>query len=145
LCGTIVKRHDKRIKALLLLSTSAGGYLYRETELADVKIPSMAFLGERERGRKRGNRTMGELTDKVFGNLPPPKYFLEIKGANHFSFNNRLTDNRAARFFSGNEDFFEVIREYLIAFLEKHVARKKGFKGVLERQDPLLTRYVKQR
>ena len=145
LCGTIEKRRDRRIKAVLLFSTGAGGYLYRERELANVKMPSMYFLGELERNRKRGNKTMGELADKVYRNLSPPKYFLEIKGANHFSFNNQLTDKPAARFFSGKEDFFKIIRQYSIAFLEKHVAGKKDSQGVLDQQDPSLTRYLRQR
>ena len=144
LCGTISKRRDDRIKGLLLYSTGAGGYLYRQKELARVKMPSMYFLGERERNQKRGAKTMLELADKVYRNLPPPKYLLEIKGANHFSFNNRFTHRRAARWLSGTEEQFEVIRRYSIAFLEKHVAYKNGQDGVLKQQDALLTRYLKE-
>ena len=87
---------------------------------------------------------MAELADKVYRNLPPPKYFLEVKGANHFSFNNRFTDKLATRLLSGSEEQFEVIRRYLIAFLEKHVAVKKDAGGVLKQQDPLLTKYVNE-
>ncbi len=74
---------------------------------------------------------------------PPPKYFLEIKDANHFSFNNRFTHRRSARRLSGTEEQFEVIRKYSIAFLEKHVARKVNQDTILEQQDALLTRYLK--
>ena len=144
LCGTINDYRDDRIKGLLLYSTGAGGYLYREKELARVKIPSMYFLGERERNQKRGFKTMAELADKVYRNLPPPKYLLEIKGANHFSFNNRFTHKRSARWLSGTEDQFDVIRRYSIAFLEKHVAGKDGQEEVLKQRDALLTRYLKE-
>jgi predicted dienelactone hydrolase len=48
-CGTIKKRHDHRIKAVLLFSTGAGGYLFTRDELRSVKMPSMLFLGEREK------------------------------------------------------------------------------------------------
>ena len=97
LCGTIKERHDPRIKAVLLFSTGAGGYLYRESELGAVKMPSMLFMGERERTQLRGSKTMAEISDKIYTNLHPPKYFLEIRGANHFSFNNRFVDNQRTR------------------------------------------------
>ncbi len=44
LCGTIPERHDHRIKAVLLFSTGAGGYLFNENELARVRIPSMMLI-----------------------------------------------------------------------------------------------------
>jgi predicted dienelactone hydrolase len=144
LCGTIEERRDDRIKALLLFSTGAGGYLFRENELGRVKIPSMYFLGEREKGQKRGKSTMEELSDRVYRNVAPPKYFLVVKGGNHFSFNNRFTDKPGSRFLGGSEEQFEVIRRYSIAFLERHVLGKNDDSGILERQDPLLTRYIRE-
>ena len=145
LCGTIKGRHDPRIKAVLLFSTGAGGYLFREAELAAVRIPSMLFMGEREKNQLRGSKTMSEIAGKINTNLSPPKYFLEIKGASHFSFNNRFVDNRRTRLLSGTEEQFEVIRRYSIAFLEKHVAGKKDSDHVLERSDRMLTRYARKR
>jgi predicted dienelactone hydrolase len=144
LSGTIKERHDPRIKAVLLFSTGAGGYLYREDELKAVRIPSMLFMGEQEETQRRGSETMSELAAKIYRNVSPPKYFLEVKGANHFSFNNRFADNRRTKVLSGTEEQFEVIRRYSIAFLEKHVAGRKDFGHVLERSDPLLTRYDTQ-
>jgi len=145
-CGTIEERHDARIKAVLLFSTGAGGYLFDDAELAAVRIPSMLFLGERERDDTRGKgMTMAEISDKVYRNMPPPKYLLEVKDADHLSFNNEFTSRRAARFMSRNdEQVFDVIRRYSIAFLENHVAAMKDSDGVLERSDPMLTRYVRE-
>ena len=134
LCGTIKDRHDERIKAILLFSTGAGGYLFRESELAAVKLPSMYFLGERERDQTRGTKTMVELADKVYRNLSPPKYLLEIKGANHFSFSTRL----------GESEQLEVIRRYSIAFLEKHISKNKDANEILKQGDPFITRYVRE-
>lgn len=145
LCGTIEKWRDERVKAILLFSTGAGGYLYREKELARVDMPSMYLLGEREKGQKRGSKTMSELANKVYRNFRPPKYLLEVRGANHFSFNNRFTDSILAHRLSGTEQQYDVIRRYSIAFLEKHVAGKGGARGVLEKRDSLLTRYIKER
>ncbi len=146
LCGTIPKRHDPRIRAVLLFSTGAGGYLFTEAERGAVKMPSMIFLGERERTRaqRRGKHTMADLTNKLYENLPPPKYMLEIKDAGHFSFNNRFDEIPFTRGLSGTEEQFDVIRRYSIAFLEKYVAGKKGSECVLERNHPLLTRYARE-
>lgn len=144
LSGTIKERHDPRVKAVLLFSTGAGGYLFRESELAAVKIPSLLFMGEREEDQVRGSKTMLELSDKIFRNVSPPKYFLKLKGASHFSFNNRFKDNLRTRLLSGTEKQFELIRRYSIAFLEKHVAGKKDSDNVLEHGDPLLIRYIRE-
>jgi hypothetical protein len=43
---------------------------------------------------------------------------------------------------SGQEEHFEVIRRYSIAFLEKYVAGRGDAGGVLEKGDPLLVRYL---
>lgn len=138
--GTLTEYHDPRIKALLLFSTGAGGYLFDEAELARVKVPSMLFLGEREAGQKRGAATMSELSERIYRNLPAPKYFLEVRGADHFSFNNRFSDRPSARLMSGSEAQFELIRRYAIAFLERHVAGRDG--EDLDRKDPSLRRYL---
>lgn len=143
LCGTIKERYDPRIKGVLLFSTGAGGYLFTEAELNAVRIPSMLFMGERERDQLRGSKTMSELSAKIYRHISPPKYFLELKGASHFSFNNRFLDNLGARLLSGTEEEFEVIRRYSIGFLEKHVAGRKDSDQVLEQGHSLLTRYLR--
>ncbi len=142
LSGTIKERHDPRIKAVLLFSTGAGGYLFTEDELANVRIPSMLFMGEREQQQQRGSKTMADLSAKIYTNLSTPKYFLEVKKASHFSFNNRFTNKLGARLLSGTEKQFALIRRYSIAFLDKYVAGNKSSDDVLERDDPLLTRYL---
>lgn len=144
LCGTIKKCHDHRIKAVLLFSTGAGGYLFTRDELRSVKMPSMLFLGEREKQQARGDCTMSEIADKLYQDLPSPKYFIEVKGASHFSFNNRFSDTRITRLMSGTNEQFEVIRRYSIAFLEKHVVGMKGADDVLERTDPMFARYLSE-
>jgi predicted dienelactone hydrolase len=140
-CGPLKEYHDPRLKAVLLFSTGAGGYLYSENELKRVRIPAMLFMGEREAEQRRGAATMAELTAKIYGSMSPPKYFLTIKGANHFSFNNRFTSGRGVELLGGTPEQFEVISRYAIAFLEKYVAGREDPKQVLERRDPLLTRY----
>lgn len=144
LCGAIPKWRDDRIKALLLFSTGAGGYLFTEKELAAVKMPSIYFMGEREKDQLRAGTTMAELADKLYRNFSPPKYFLEIRGANHFSFNNGFTDTPRSRFLRGSHTQFDLIRRYSIAFLETYVAGRTDDADVLQHQDPLLSRYLSQ-
>jgi predicted dienelactone hydrolase len=143
LSGTIEERRDPCIKAVLLFSTGAGGYLFAEDELRAVRIPSMLFMGEREANQRRGDATMAELSARIYRCLPPPKYFLVVKGANHFSFNNNFHDNRMTGLLGGTEKQFEVIRRYSIAFLEKYVAGRQDAGHVLEQNDAMLTRYDK--
>ncbi len=142
LCGTIPEYYDSRIKAVLLFSTGAAAYLFTEKELAEVKIPSMLFMGSRERNKKRGEVTMNELSQTIYRNMPAPKYFLEVRGANHFSFNVRLSDGVGSRAFSGNQKEFEVITRYSIAFLEKYVAGKSGQDEILNKKERMLTRFM---
>jgi predicted dienelactone hydrolase len=142
LSGTIKERLDPRIKAVLLFSTGAGSYLFTDDELASVRIPSMLFMGEREKNQKRGSGRMAELSERLFDKVSPPKYFLVVKGANHFSFNNRFSNGIGARLMSGNEAQFDVIRRYSIAFLEKYVAGMKDTDDVLGRGDRMLIRYI---
>lgn len=144
LCGTLEKFKDDRIKALLLFSTGAGAYLYTEKELSSVKIPAMHILGEREREQKRGGKTMTQLCEKIFSNLSPPSYLLEIKGANHLSFNNRIRGGLLSGYLGGSPEQFAAINKYSIAFLEKYVEAIAAAEGVLKQKDPILSRYVKK-
>jgi predicted dienelactone hydrolase len=143
LCGTLADRRDDRIKAVLLFSTGAGGYFFRESELARVTVPLLYLFGEREQKQKRGTQTMGELFERVYRNAAGPKYLLVLKGGNHFSFNNRFVDKPGSRFLGGTEEQFEVIRRYSFAFLEKYAAGNTD-NGVLEQQDPFLTRFLRE-
>jgi predicted dienelactone hydrolase len=142
LCGPIPDYRDTRIKALLLFSTGAAAYLMTEEELSQVAVPSMLMMGEKERDQKRGVLTMEELEMTLFENMPAPKYFLEIKGGTHFSFNIRTSDGPGTRLLSGSEKEFEVITRYGIAFLGKYVAGNQGDESVLQQDDPMLTGYV---
>ena len=140
LCGTIPERLDPRPRAVLLFSPGAGGYLFEEEELEGVRIPSLLFMGERERGQLRGSHTMAELSEKIFRNVSSPKRFLEVRGANHFSFNSCLANHLGKMPPSGTEEQFEVIRRYSIAFLESYVAGRAGLDNALGREDAKLTR-----
>jgi predicted dienelactone hydrolase len=144
LSGPIPAYHDPRISAVLLFSTGAGGYLFTEGELRAVRIPSMLMRGERERNERRGTATMSELSEKIFRSVSPPKYFLEVKGASHFSFNDRLADTVGARLLSGTPEQFAVIRKYSIAFLETYVAGRNEAAAVLQQGDPRLSGYLRE-
>ena len=87
---------------------------------------------------------MWEISAKIFENVSSPKYFLEVKGASHFSFNNRFADNLRAKMMSGTVAQFAVIRRYATAFLEKYVAGRKDTERILARSDPQLTYYISE-
>ncbi|MBI2899034.1 MAG: alpha/beta fold hydrolase, partial [Planctomycetes bacterium] len=141
-CGAIEGRRDDRIKAVLLFSP--GVFMYDEKEFAAVRVPSMYMLGEKERGEPRAGGTKADLADLAFRTFPAPKYFLEVKGGNHFSFNHNLSDRAWARSFGGTREQHEVIRKYAVAFLERHVAGRESEAAVLEKQDPMLSVYRRE-
>ncbi|MCC6740855.1 MAG: hypothetical protein IT452_17570 [Planctomycetia bacterium] len=122
LCGAVPGRRDARVRAVLVFSSGAAGYLYRPDELARVRIPALVFLGEAEKQDKRGDETMAAIAEKVFSSLRGPRQLLEVKGATHFAFNNCFSDTETARRLSGTEAQFETIRRRSIAFLQKAVA-----------------------
>lgn len=141
IAGAMEGRRDERVKAVLLFSP--GVFMYSKEEFAAVKVPTMYFLGERELGEGRRGVTKAGLALEAFGAFPAPKYYLEVRGGTHFSFNNRSSEAAAAGLLSGTEDQLDVIRKYSIAFLEKHVAwRDDG--GVLEKGDPRLSGYRRE-
>jgi len=142
LCGAIPEFHDKRIRAILMFSTGAAAYLFTDEELASVEIPSMLYLGKRERNQKRGEATMKELSGRIYKNMSDPKYFLEVRGANHFSFNIRLSGGAGTKMLSGTPRQFEVINKYSIAFLEKYVAGRPGQDEILDNKDRMITKQI---
>ena len=137
--GTMPDRLDPRIKAALIYSSGASGYLYTEQELANVHIPVMYFSGEREKADIRGNTTMSELARKIYTSLNPPKYFLEVKNGTHFSFNDQLMKTLGSWYLSGTDDAHKVILRYSIPFLEKYAAGKDGQDAILTQTDPGLS------
>lgn len=142
LCGTIPELFNPSIKAVLMFSTGAASYLFTEDELASVRIPSMLFMGSRERKQKRGEKTMSELSDRIFRNVSSPKYFLEIRGATHFSFNTRLSSGPGTKLLSGSRREFETINLYSVAFLEKYVAGRPGQEEILNKKARMLMKFI---
>lgn len=135
-CGTVPEFKDPRIRAVLLYSPGGGGYLYTEQELAGVQIPSLLFIGERERKQRRGNVEMAALADKLYRNFGTPKYFLELKGGNHFSFNDNLSRTWVSSWLSGGEEQLATLRRTSIAFLERYVNGDAQAGELLLQEDP---------
>lgn len=144
LCGTLPDYTNPQIKAALIYSSAASGYLYTEEELSNVRMPTMYFIGEKERESTRGDANIQEISQKIFQSFHAPKYYLEVKGASHFSFANQLMEGIGARFLSGTESEFDVIRPYSIAFLEKYAANKTGQDTLLRNKAAGFTRFEVQ-
>ena len=142
-CGTLPEEQDARVKAVLLYSTGASGYLYTPEELHRIKIPLMLFMGEREKRQKRGEKTMIEISESIYSAAAGPKYFLIVRDGTHFSFNNRFSDGLISGWLGGTGEQFDVIREYSVAFLQKYTVGDQNAAPVLDRQRSLITRYLK--
>lgn len=142
LCGPISNMKDTRIKAALIYSSPIMGYLYTQEELSHIDMPVMYFVGANEKNARRGDHNVKDLNDRMFAALPSPKYFLELRGTNHFDFANALFDTWGARFLSGNDEQFETLRDYSIPFLEKYVVGNTKIDIRPEANDRRLTKFV---
>lgn len=140
-CGTLPEYHDPRVKALVLLSSSGAGFFYTPSERASLHIPTMLFIGEMEKDDLKGIRTVSKWAEIVYRDLPPPKYFLEVKGAGHKSF--------ISSYKKGNTEISPVkvlkqqnsISRYCAAFLEKYVLEETAADDILQNIDSQLTNY----
>ncbi len=139
-CGAWENWKGGKIRALLLLSTASTACIYTRAELSRVKAPTMLFMGEKERMRARKHSTVGRLHAFLYGVFPPPKYFLEVRNGNHFTFNDYMGESKLlGRVLGGNPAQHEVIRRYSAVFLEKYVM---GRGEMPAERDPMLTRLL---
>jgi predicted dienelactone hydrolase len=77
--------HDKRIKAALVLSGEGPGQMgLTDSSFKHCNLPMMSMTGTRDRA---ANGWTPEWREQLFTLSPAPdKYFLNLNGANHFTF-----------------------------------------------------------
>jgi len=122
--GLVKKYHDKRVKAVVVLSGSV--HVFKDKEFKKLNIPTVYMYGESEAdllpiGALNDKDTQGEVQKTAFKNSPAPSYLLEIKGGTHFTFNNSPAFLKGT--FGGKDDELELIRNYGATFLQKYVLK----------------------
>jgi predicted dienelactone hydrolase len=83
--GKVLDLHDPRIKAALVLSGEGPGEMgFYDGSFKHCNLPMMSMTGTRDRAAKGWSP---EWREEVYTLSPAPdKYFLNITGANHFTF-----------------------------------------------------------
>jgi predicted dienelactone hydrolase len=131
LAGAWPSWHDKRIRAVLLLSPYVQPFL-TNGELAEVSVPVMLQGGTLDFG-------ITPFLPRAYHKLNAPKYFLTLERATHFEWTNLLlmTTPTIEGVKSGNA---KLITNYSIAFFDRHLRNKQG-SSVLDAKDNGLAHY----
>ena len=130
--GAVGGRRDKRAKALLLFAPAL--WMYDESDWARVEVPVMVMFGQTELWLKRG-------ADDALGHSQGPHYYVEIRRGGHTSFNDRFRRGDPRGLWSGTDTQMDVIADYAIAFLERHVNETGESMTTLARLDDRLSRF----
>lgn len=116
-----VALEDKRVRAVVLYSMGellwlSGQKYFEPEELKKLNIPSIFFYGEVE---KRWN-PRGAYTAFCHQYTPSPSYLIEVRGGNHFTYNDIAIAPRAG----GTPAQHAFILKETISFLERHMGNK---------------------
>jgi predicted dienelactone hydrolase len=88
--GQVLDLHDKRIKAALVLSGEGPGEMgFYDGSFKHCDLPMMSMTGTRDRA---ANGWTPEWREQIYSLSPSPdKYFLNLRGASHFTFVGRTS------------------------------------------------------
>ncbi len=139
LCGPLPELRVPEIRAVLVLSSGASGYLFSAEELARVSVPSFLLFGELELERRPGWRTDEAFIERLHRALAPPTHLAILRKAHHFSFNEALREGSVAKVFSSTPALHATVAKLAIAFLE-HYVLEKGAGPFRVPEDPNLVR-----
>jgi len=140
-CGLVEGAKDDRIKAALVLS--GGVFMFRADEFGRLEVPVMFMSGEREASRfwARAVNPKGDDTQRAYAACNPPKFLLEIRHANHFSFGQVVFSNNLLG--SGPElggKIASAIETYSLAFFGRYLLNDTQADPVLSRSCPMVKR-----
>ena len=140
--GLVEGAKDERIKAALLLS--GGVFMFKSEEFSRLEVPIMFMYGEREANRFRARFANPKAIDtrRAYLACNPPKFLLEMRSANHFSFGQVVFSNRLMG--SGPDlgaKIASVIEIYSLAFFNRYLLNNAGAESVLSQARPMLTRF----
>lgn len=120
---------DERIKAALLLSSPAYPF---EDNISRIDIPIMVMHGDYDLLLMRPEVEWWATYDRA----NPPKFYLVIKGANHFTFSNTTCQSSDSR--------VRVINEYALAFFNRYLKQDLGAEEKLQEPDDMLMIYERE-
>ncbi len=135
LAGARKSWKDERIAAALLLSPYILPYFYHG-ELGAVKIPVMFQGGTLDVG-------ITPFLKGIYDKLTVPKYYLVLRGANHFDWTDLNSAGRTTMevLRSGNP---KLIAEYSLAFFDQHLRGEDRKEALQKRKKELFGWWAKQ-
>jgi predicted dienelactone hydrolase len=126
---------DGRLKAALLMSPYVAPFVSKGT-LASLNIPVMYQGGTRDFGITPVVKRPGGAYDST----NPPKFFIELKGAGHLAWSNKICgEYGSVPACIAESATARTINEYGIAFFECYLKGKT--EAILERSNPELADY----
>lgn len=140
--GLVEGAKDERIKAALLLS--GGVFMFTSEEFSRLEVPIMFMYGEREANRFRARFANPKAIDtrRAYLACNPPKFLLEMRSANHFSFGQVVFSNGLIGSGPGlGAKIASVIEIYGLAFFDRYLLNNAGAESVLSQARPMLTRF----
>lgn len=144
-CGVREEAKDPRIKAALLLS--GGVFMFKAEDYARLRVPVMFMFGEVETARWRSILLNDKLADtrRAYDHCAPPKYMIEIKDCNHFSFSQAIFDPKWPGLGEKKaKPVSETIKIYTLAFFRRWLQNDLSTQKVLHTTSPMFVIYHKQ-
>jgi predicted dienelactone hydrolase len=143
--SSIPSFRDERIKAAAPIAGPAQEW--RIGSFADIKIPVLIIFGEEET-IVLGDRNSGRKTDSMirdYETANPPKFLVEIKGAQHLDFGGAGVSRREQGGAGGTVSTVDVrnkdrviatVNHYCIAFFRRYLGGNKSVEKELRTPGP---------
>ncbi len=108
---------DRRIDAVVCFSSPVHEGVYAKSELKRIKVPFLIMYGEKEK-KSRGSQDR----DLLFDSLSGPKYLVEIRKADHFTFSGGIREEYPMmKDYREKDKRRKVIVDYTRAFLRYYL------------------------
>jgi len=132
--------YDARAKAIVALSGPCNENVYERNELGNIHIPIMFMFGGEE-------PKVGRMSDRelLYDRANPPKFLLEINGADHFTFSGGIRKEfRTISEYVTKDPRRAAIVEYTVAFFKYYLKKDKEARKQLGSKSDALGMYVRE-
>lgn len=132
--------HESRAKVTVALSGPCNENVYERNELGNIHIPIMFVFGGEE--PKAGRMSDREL---LYDRANPPKFLVEIKGADHFTFSGGIRKEfHNISEYVAKDPRRAAIVEYTVAFFKYYLKKDKAARKQLDSKTDALGIYLKE-
>jgi predicted dienelactone hydrolase len=141
MAGAETRYADKRLKAVVPLSGPLFPNLYSDEEMTNIKIPIMFMYGQLEYNVGRlpnGDRSL------FYDRANRPKFLLEIRGADHFTFSGGVRfEFTRLKDYTLDDPRRSAIVDYTVDFFKYYLKKEMEALKRLQQQQNFVTLYLK--